>query len=412
MNIQVEDKKPCQKALKIALPSHDLKEAHQKVLHDFQKQSRVPGFRQGKAPLKMVESRFSSEIKSEVLKFLLPKICRDALHSEKIQAISDPVVDQIKYDLEKGLTFEAVVDILPKVDLPEYKKLELEKPAITVSEEEMDKMIEELKEHRALFKPVPDKILAHDDYAVVDYSTVDPKGKKEDHKNALIAITEKGKNELSDQLVGMQVGETRKVMLEGPKLTFQVTLNEVKEKILPQLDEDFFKEFQVADLEGLRLKVKSEIEVYKTKTGEQALRNQAVRILSDRVTFDVPSSQTRQEVENLYSELLGQVRQGLVSRKNLEDPKLDENLHKEALRRVRVSYLLHHIAEKETLKVEDQELTNEVLRISQNVGKSPEEVRASFEKENRLEVLRSRITQDKVIDFILENAIIKTVNGK
>ncbi|MBI1883693.1 MAG: trigger factor [Chlamydiae bacterium] len=411
MKIEVQDQKPCQKFLKIALPSNAVKEAHQKIALQFQERSRIPGFRQGKAPMKMVESHFAGEIKSEVLKELLPKACREAVQSEKIQAVADPVVDKIEYDLEKGIHFEAIVDVSPLVELPKYKGLKLERQAVTVAEDEIEKMMNELRAHHAVFQPVSGRALNHEDYALVDYTSLDSKGKKDERKNVLISIHEREKNSLSDRLVGMQVGQTRQVTLEAgkdhPRLDLTVCLNEIKEKKIPELDEDFFKEFQMETLEALREKVRQDIRAYKEKTAREALRNKVMRDLSEAAQFDVPISQVHPEMQNLYSEMVDQAKRGLIDAKSLEKPELQKDVEVEAMRRVRAAYLLHKISQDENLIITQEELSQEIARVAKGMGKSPEELRAGLEREHRLEWIRSRLMQDKVIDFILQHAIIK-----
>jgi trigger factor len=264
MKIQVEDKKPCKKALKISLPGTEIKDLHQKVILEFQERSSIPGFRKGNAPLKVIESRFSKDIRSEVLKRLLPKVCGEAFKTEKISALSDPLVDQIEYDLEKGLTFQAVVDVLPQVVLPKYKELKLEQDSLQVTEEEVDRTLEELREHHAVFQPVSGRSLNYGDYAVVEYHLNSQKGKKDDRKNVMIFIQQDEKEGISDQLVGMQIGQTREAALEAtnehPKRTFIIKLNEIKEKKLPEIDEDFFKSIgEIKNLDELRAKLNADI---------------------------------------------------------------------------------------------------------------------------------------------------------
>jgi len=137
------------------------------------------------------------------------------------------------------------------------------------------------------------------------------------------------------------------------------------------------------------------------------LRNKAILTLSDKSDFDVPQSQVDREAQKLYSELVNRVRQGTVSAKSLEDEQVRKDLELEAIRRVKVAYILHEIAQKEDLKVSDDEANQEISHMAERLGKTPEELRANFEKNERLGSLQARLLQDKVIDFIVEHAIIK-----
>lgn len=431
MKVKVEDQKPCKKTLKISLQADEIKETHQEVLSEFQERSNIPGFRKGNAPLKIVESRFSNDIKSEVLKRLLPKVCGEALKAEKVLTVSDPLVSQLEYDLNKGLTFQATVDILPEVVLPKYKGLKLEQDSLDVAEEEVNRTVEELREHHAVFQPVLDRSLNYGDYAVVEYRSSSQKNKKqgtsprrssplglgEDPKSVMLFVKENEEAGISNQLLGMQVGQTRETVLEAtdqhPKRTFNVKLNEIKEKKLPNVDEEFFKSLgDVKTLEELRIKVKGDLKTYKERSSREALRGQAVRLLSDQSDFDVPESQVDQEAQKIYTELLNRVRQGAVSAKSLEDEQVRKDLEIEASRRVKIAYILHEIAQKEGLKVSDDELNHEISNMAERLGKSQEELRMNLEKNGRLESLRARLLQDKVIDFVAEHAIIKEKDVK
>lgn len=414
MKVTVEDQKPCQKVLKIAFPAKKLKEEHEKMLLDFQKQSKIAGFRQGKAPIKIVESKFFGDIKTEVLKKILPEICREAFQSEKILAVTDPAVDQIEYDLEKGLSFRAVVDIPAQVVLPEYRGIKLEKKSVEVTEDDVREAVDGLREHHAVFEPVAPRGLNYGDYAMVDYTSVSAHkdAKKEHKKNVLISIQKQGENHLTDQLVGMQPGEAKKVMLEAnqerPQITFDVKLHEIKEKKLPNLDDEFVKVLgEIKSIEELKERVKTDLHSHRENAAQEALKNSAIQVLSEKVDFDVPISQINHEAEKLYTELVNRVRQGAVSAKSLQDPAVLKELEGEAKRRVKIAYVLHEIAQKEGLKVSDEELNEDLEKAAARLGKKVEEIKADFEKNDRLEALRARLTQDKVIDFIMKHAIIK-----
>jgi trigger factor len=412
MKVKVEDQKPCKKILTISLQANEIEGMHKEILSEFQQRSNIPGFRKGNAPLKIVESRFSSDIKNEVLKKFLPKICGEALKTEKVSAVSDPLVSQLEYDLSKGLTFQATVDVLPKVLLPKYKGLKLEQDHLDVTDEEVNRTLEELREHHAVFQPVLDRALNYGDYAVVEYRLNDQKNKKEDPKSVMLFVKENEQEGISDQLIGMQVGQTREAVLEAtdqhPKKTFNIKLNEIKEKKLPNVDEEFLKSLEnVKTLDELKTKIKNDLKTYKEKAAREAVRTQAIKLLSDQSDFDVPESQVDQEAQKIYTELINRVRQGAVSAKSLEDEQVRKDIELEAKRRVKIAYLLHEIAQKEDLKVLDDKLNDEISHMAERLGKAQDELKMDFEKTGRLESFRARLLQDKVIDFIVEHAIIK-----
>jgi len=412
VKIQVEDQKPCKKVLKISVPSETLKEAHKKVLSEFLEHSKIGGFRQGKAPVKMVETKFTNEIKSEVLKHLLPKVCNEAIQTEKIRVIGEPLVNDIDYNLDKGLTFQAIVEIFPKVDLPKYHGVKLQKDSVEVKDEELDKTIEDIREHHAVYQPVEGRALQLGDYASMDYQSVDARGKKDERKGTLIYVRNDDPSGLMNQLVGMQLGETRKAVLEAtnehPKIDFTFKLNEIKQKNLPDLNDEFFKTLgDVKNLDELRQKVRDDIKTYKERAAQEALRNKAIRLLADEADFDVPENQVSQEAQNIYSELVERVRRGAVSPKGLDDAKVKQDVEEEAKRRVKIAYILHEIAQKENIKASDEDVNHEINHMAERLGKTFEQLKSELYGAQRIEPIRARLSQDKVVDFIVQNAIIK-----
>lgn len=411
MKVKVEEKKPCKKFLSIQYPIDKLKEDHQKVLQEYQQKASIPGFRIGKAPVQVVEKHFFQDIKSEVLKRLLPKICAEVFEKEKISIVSDPSVQKVEYDLQKGLSFDAEVDVAPVVELPEYKKIKLIKDDVEVKEDEIEQAIQQMREQHAVYHPIAGRPLQYEDYAVIDYVTIGSKAKKEERKGILILIKKDDPSGMNDQLVGMNAGETRKVESKeqdgGSKISFQIKLSEIKEKKLPELNEDFLKEINEKSFEDLKSKIKENIKNYKENASKESLRNKVMRMLSEKAEFEVPESLVHREAQRMYTEIMYKVRQGVVSSKSLEDQKVLQDIENESRRRVRAGYILNEIAKKEKIIITDDLMNDEIKKLAQRMNKTPEEIRSEIEKNDRLEIMRVRLEQDKVVEFVISHAIIK-----
>jgi trigger factor len=172
MNITVEDVAPCKKRLKIEVPANRVKQAYDKVADDFQKEARIPGFRPGHAPRTVVLKKYHKDIESEAQRTLVPEAYQEAITEKKLRVVSQPEIEDLKYQAGLSLSFSTVVELVPEFKLPEYKGLVLKKQDTEVKEEEIEKTLRSLADQRAKFEDAPDRPLAMDDFAVISFRSL------------------------------------------------------------------------------------------------------------------------------------------------------------------------------------------------------------------------------------------------
>ena len=170
MNITVEDVAPCKKRLKIEVPANRVKQAYDRVTDDFQREARIPGFRPGHAPRTVVVKKYHKDIENETQRTLVPEAYQEAIAEKKLRVVSQPEIEDVKYQAGLSLSFSTVVELVPDFELPNYKGFVIKKQDTAVTNEEVDKALGSLAEQRATFEDAPDRALAMDDFAVISYS--------------------------------------------------------------------------------------------------------------------------------------------------------------------------------------------------------------------------------------------------
>src|SRR5471032_388164 len=252
MNITVEDVAPCKTRLKIEVPANRVKQAYDRVAGDFQKEARIPGFRPGHAPLTVVLKKFHKDIESEAQRTLVPEAYQEAIAEKKLRVVSQPEIEDLKYQAGLSLSFSTLVELVPDFKLPDYKGLVIKKQDIAVSDEDVNKTLKSLADQRANFEDAPDRPVAMDDFAVISYT-----GKLDD--KPLADLVPDAKNlahnpnfwlwmkpegflpKFAEQLVGAKKGESQTVDVEfpadfpqasvaGKKVQYEVEVKEIKVK--------------------------------------------------------------------------------------------------------------------------------------------------------------------------------------
>ena len=432
MNVTVETLAPCKKLVRVEIETKQVDETFDSVTKDYQKHAALPGFRPGKAPRAMVLHKYEKDIEAEVKKKLIGDSYRKAIEEKKIDVIGYPDIEEIQFARGQALQFAATIETAPEIQLPEYKGLEIKREDKSVTDADVERAINLLRDRQTNFKKV-ERALQQGDIAVVNYTgTSDGKPLTE------LAPTAKGLTEqknfwieikkdsfipgFSDQLTGAKAGDKRTVnvdfpadfvtpQLAGKKGTYEVEVVEVKEKDLPALDDAFAKSFGAESLEKLREGVRKDLENELKHSQEKNLRAQLIRSLLDKVTFDLPESSVAHETRNVVYDLVRENTQRGVSRELIEKEK--EGIYSVAAstakERVKVSFLLQKIAEKEDIKVAQEEILRRVQTLASVYQITPEKFLKDLQKRNGLVEIYDQLANEKVMEFLQNNAKIETV---
>lgn len=432
MNVTVENLAACKKLMRVEIEAQKVDETFDSITKDFQKQASLPGFRPGKAPRDMVLRKYEQDIAEEVKRKLISESYRDALKQQKLDVIGYPDIEEIQFGRGQALQFAATLETAPEFELPEYKGLPAKKETRTVTEEDMNRALDTLRKQQIDFKTV-ERPAQNGDVVVVNYTgTVDGKPITD------VAPTAKGLTEqknfwvemepqsfipgFADQILGAKAGDKRTVnvdfpadfvtpQLQGKKGVYEVEVVEVKEKILPALDEAFAKSFGAENMEKLREGVRRDLENELNYSQNKSVRDQVIRALLNRVNFDLPESAVQQETRNVVYDLVRENQKRGISRDLIEQQKdqIYSAAAQNAKERVKVQFLLHKIAEKESLKISNEEITHRIGTLASVYQIPVEKFVKDLQKRNGFGEIYEQLLTEKAVNFLQENAKIEDV---
>ena len=428
MNITVEDVAPCKKRLKIEVPANRVKQAYDRVADDFQKEARIPGFRPGHAPRTVVVKKFHKDIESEAQRTLVPEAYQEAIAEKKLRVVSQPEIEDLKYQAGLSLSFSTVVELVPEFKMPEYKGITIKKQDTAVTDEDVDKTLKTLADQRATFEDGPDRPLAMDDFAVISYT-----GKLED--KPLTEVVPDAKNlghnpnfwlwmrtdgflpKFAEQCVGLKKGETRTVDVEfaadfpqaalaGKKVQYEVELKEIKIKNAPELDDAFAQEIAKMSLADLKTRVRENMEQEKKNAADQAARAEIVHKLISSVEFELPPTAVEEETHATVYDIVSENQSRGVPANILEDKKdeIFSNATKAAKESVKFKFISAQIAENEKLDVTNEQLAQHVAFLAQREGITMDKMVDRIRKNNAFGIIRQQLLRQSVLDFLLKES--------
>ncbi len=435
MNVQISDINETRKTLTVTLDKGEVQGEYTVLLGEFTKQASLPGFRPGKVPAAMVAQRFSKELKEEFKSKVIGKAYRDGLEQSKLEVLS--LVDVEEGAIEPGLSaaIKLTVDVSPTIKLPDYIGLELEVQVTEPTESEMDNVIEGLRAERADFK-VAERAAAKGDYVRFGYTgTLAGKPLTEIVADKAIYAAApqtweevEGANEgllpgMSKLIASLKTGDKKTVevafpadfaavpALAGKTVVYAIDVQEVRERVLPAMDEAFFKSHQVDDLAGLKTQVRAQLTARKDYANRSAQRRQVTDALAAKANFPVPESLIASERDGILRQFIEENLRNGVPQDKLEENKkeLHEGASKAAVNRVKVQLLLAKIAEAEKLKVDEKDFNNWLMREAMRSGQRPDKLAKDLTKDrDQVRAIQQQILFDKTLDFLVSKATVKT----
>ena len=432
MNITVENLAPCKKLLRVEVDTKAVDEAFDAVTKDFQKQASLPGFRPGKAPRNLVLKKYEADIKDEVKRKLIGDSYRKALEEKKISVIGYPDIEEIQFGRGQALQFAATIETAPEFQLPEYKGLPAKREAKSVTAADVDRAIELLARQHTKFETVA-RELRLGDVAVVNYTgTCDgkpitdtaptAKGLTEQKNFWVDAAPDSFVPGFADQIIGAKAGDQRTVnvdfpadfvtkQLAGKKGVFAVEVVEVKEKALPVIDDVFAKKYDAENLAKLREGVERDLANELKYSQAKAVRGQIIRALLTATNFDLPETAIAHETRNVVYDIVRDNSQRGVARDLIEKQKdeIYSAAAQSAKERVKLSFLIQRIAEKEGIQVSQDEVLKRVQSLAMAYQIPLEKFLKDLQKRNGVPELYDQIAHEKVLAFLEQNAKIEEV---
>ena len=424
--VKVEEISPVKKKISIDVPWVDVKKERDTVYRNFGKTAKIKGFRQGKVPRKILEMHYKEHAEEETVSNLVNKYFLDALKEHDIKAINQPEIEKKGIEEEKDFSFTATVEVEPQIDPQGYLDMALEKEELAVTEGETESRLEEIRKmFGTLEEVVEDREIRNGDFVTIDFEgAVD--GEKPEEMKRQDYFLEIGSKTMvpgfEDQLIGEKIGTTKEIKIKfpdeyqvknmaGKEATFTITIKNLKEKKLPELDENFVKNFdKYESLDALKEDVrKSLIEDHQRKISAD-LSKQIVDKLLEQNVFEVPSSFVERQIYFMMME----AQKRLIS--TGMDPEMIaqvsgswHNKYKdEATRIVKSSLLLKSIAQKESIEVTDAELEERLREIAQQYSQNYEAIKDSFDEDMK-ENVRNEVLNKKVFDLIESKASVTII---
>lgn len=435
MNVQITDINETRKTLTVTLDKGEVQGEYTVLLGEFTKQVNLPGFRPGKAPAAMVAKRYSKELKDEFKHKVIGKAYRDGVEQSKLKVLSLVAVEEGAIEPGLSAAIKLTVDVSPAIKLPEYTGLELEIQPTEPTETEMDRVIEGLRAERADFK-VAERAAAKGDYVRFGYTgTLAGKplaeivGDKAIYAAAPQTWEEvEGANEgllpgVSLQIAGLKAGDKKTIevafpadfaavpALAGQTAAYAIEVQEIRERVLPPMDEAFFKSHQVDNFDGLKAQVRAQLTARKDYANRSAQRRQVTDALAARANFPVPESLIASERDGILRQFIEEnLRNGIPQEKLEENKKeLFDSASKAAVNRVKVQLLLGKIAEAEKLKVDEKDFNHWLMREAMRSGQRPDKLAKDLGKDrDQVRAVQQQLLFDKTLDFLVSKATVRT----
>lgn len=418
----------CKREVELEIPAENVQKAAEKVARDFAKIARVPGFRPGKAPVTLIRRRFAEDIQGEVVQSLVPEYLEKALDEKKLVPVTRPAVEKIEFKEGEPLKFRAVFEVLPEFELGDYKNLEVQVDAIETGDAQVDKAIEEMRERAATFVPVEGRAAKDGDFVLIKLmGTPVGGGDPVQADNILCHIgAEETIQSFTENLRGVSAGESKRFRTEYPasypdqKLAgkaydYAVDVQGIKEKKLPELNDEFAKDAGgeaggVATLAQLRDKVRENMEAARNQRQAAQAREKILDLLVSRHDFPVPESLVEEQMDTRLERVVRSLAaQGVDPRAvNVDWVSLRRQQHDRAVNDVKAELLVDRVATTEKIDASDEDVEKEIAVLAERSGQSATAIRARLTKEGALARMKSKLRSDKTIDWLYRTARIET----
>src|SRR5215213_3175226 len=431
MKTEVVDASETRKEIKIEIEAEEVRAEFERVTQEYARAATVPGFRKGNAPVSVVRTRFKKDIQGDVLKRLVPEAVEHAITESGLNVIGQPDVHLDNEGLDKfgqeAISLHAHVEVMPDVALGEYKGLEAARRTRPVNDEEVERVIENLREASASLQPVEDRASEEGDTVTVDIQGryLEPPS-DEDINVSDVDIQLGGEGvlpEFTEQLTGVRPDEVKTFTvaypedfnaqgLAGKTIEYTATVTAVRRKETPELDDEWVTslgEEEVGNVEQLRARVRENLSKNAEHESEHRLRDEVLSALIERHRFEVPETIVSYQANQILQSMI----RDMMSRGM--DPRTQE-INWEAMREmvrdragddVRGSMLLERVAEAEKIEVSDEEVEAEIQLMAEGSRQSVEQVRAALTKQGGERSIADRLRNRKALDFLVQNAKVR-----
>jgi trigger factor len=404
--------------IQVEIPVDEVNRETESLIQKYQKLARIPGFRRGHVPASIIRQRFAEDLKSDVVEALVPRYFRKEADKQGLIPISQPQVTDLQLKDNEPLRFKASFEVMPEIKVDGYKELRAEKPEIAVTDEEVAQSLSDLREQHATFTTVEGRALADGDYAQVslDGQPKDGDGKPVHMDEIMVEIAGKDTMpEFTENLRGASAGDERvfevvyaqdaaEQRLAGKTFTYTVKVHSIKQKSLPEVDDQFATQLgEFKNLDEVRQRIRESMEAERKHAAEHQAKDKLVAELVKRSEFEVPEALVDRQIDmRLERGLRALAAQGMKAEdiKKMDLNRLRVGQRDLALQEVKASLVLDKIAEEEKIEVSDAEIDKEIEALATQSKQTPEAIRARLTRDGALDRIRNRIRSEKTLDFL------------
>jgi trigger factor len=406
----------------VEIPVEEVNRETESLIQKYQKLARIPGFRRGHVPASIIRQRFSEDLKSDVVEALVPRYFRKEADKQGLIPVSQPQVTDLHLKDNEPLRFKASFEVMPEIKVEGYKELRADKPEITVTDEEVQQSLDGVREQHATFTSVEGRSLADGDYAQVSLDGK-PKDVPENSDDKPVHMDEvlveiAGKNtmpEFTENLRGASPGDERvfevtyaadaqEQRLAGKTFTYTVKVQSIKQKTLPELDDQFATQLgEFKTLDEVRQRIRESMEAERKHSAEHEAKDKLVAELVKRSDFEVPEALVDRQIDvRLERGLRALASQGMKAEdiKKMDLNRLRVGQREQALQEVKASLLLDKIAEEEKIEVSDEEIDREIEALASQSKQTPDAIRGRLTRDGALDRIRNRIRSEKTLEFL------------
>lgn len=423
MDVKVEEVSALTKKITVTIPSEDVQPKLNKAYDKLKKEVKMKGFRRGKVPRTVIVKNYKAQVEGETGESLVQENYFAAVEQEGIDPIVHPDVKEINYGDDGSFTFVAEVDVRPEFELGEYKGLEIEKEEVVVTDEEIALELNSLQKENAPLQEVTDREAKNEDVVVVDFQGYHEGTEMAQVKNDDYSVDIGSGNmgaDFEEKLVGMKVGEEAvhevdfpethpNPMLKGKKVEFKINVKKVQERVLAELDDEFAKDVGegVETLDALKESIKEKITKQREETAQGVLTDRMMQKLLENHSFDVPKRLVAFEIEQMIKQTEQQFEQGGMSLEaaGLSKETLAQQNEPVAEQRVRGDFILKKIAEKEEIKVEDEDMERGFKRIGDMYNMPVAKVKEFFQSRDDLLPFMNELLNEKILGWLRDQAV-------
>jgi trigger factor len=420
----VVDKKMCSVIIDVEVSENIVADEIESAFSRMRQQVKIDGFRHGKAPINIIRQKFAGEAEGRAVESIIKKTVLDVLEKEEFVPISSPVIEKFDYELGQTLKYRFAAECHPKIEVKDYKDIPLKKEIFKITDKSLEQNLEVLRERNAKLVPSKSDKVAEKSFVSIDYDAFDTDGNEISEikvKNYIIDLnSESTVKEFKEALMGLKIGDEKDVKIEYPSdypseiiagkmVTFKIKVIGIKEKELPDLNDDFAKYVGTENLEDLKIKIKETVEAEEKRRQDVDIEKQIVEYLLEKNKFEVPQSLVAKNKKTLAEKMKNYMKRQGVSEECVEKQVelRQEKFREEAENKIRLSYILNAIFENENFVVTDADIEEEKSKMkASNPGRESAVDKYFTEKK---ENIRFSLKEQKLFGFLLASANIENV---